>query len=93
MKIIDKLPKKIDAVVFDFDGVFTNNAVYLSEKGIEIVRCDRSDDSAFHITSTQSKCTGQATCCYRYPVWDYRGRKACGPRVCPVRGSSPGISR
>ena len=43
MKIIDKLPKKIDAVVFDFDGVFTNNAVYLSEEGIEIVRCDRSD--------------------------------------------------
>ena len=32
MKIIDKLPKKIDAVVFDFDGVFTNNAVYLSEE-------------------------------------------------------------
>lgn len=39
---IDKLflPK---AILFDFDGVFTNNKVYVSELGIETVRCDRSD--------------------------------------------------
>ena len=43
MKIIDKLPKKIDAVVFDFDGVFTENRVYLSEDGKEMVCCNRSD--------------------------------------------------
>jgi YrbI family 3-deoxy-D-manno-octulosonate 8-phosphate phosphatase len=30
-------------IVFDFDGVFTDNKVYLSEEGIESVRCDRSD--------------------------------------------------
>ena len=37
------LPQTIEAVVFDFDGVMTDNAVYLSEDGKESVRCDRSD--------------------------------------------------
>jgi N-acylneuraminate cytidylyltransferase len=30
-------------VVFDFDGVVTDNAVWVSEDGTESVRCDRSD--------------------------------------------------
>jgi YrbI family 3-deoxy-D-manno-octulosonate 8-phosphate phosphatase len=30
-------------VVFDFDGVFTDNTVYVSQEGIESVRCWRSD--------------------------------------------------
>jgi len=32
-----------DGLVFDFDGVMTDNAVYISENGHESVRCDRSD--------------------------------------------------
>ncbi len=28
---------------FDFDGVFTDNAVYVSQDGTEMVRCSRSD--------------------------------------------------
>ncbi|MEA3493457.1 MAG: HAD hydrolase family protein [Candidatus Margulisiibacteriota bacterium] len=34
---------KIKFVVFDFDGVFTNNLVMVSEKGEESVVCNRSD--------------------------------------------------
>lgn len=30
-------------VVFDFDGVFTDNSVWTMENGIELVRCNRSD--------------------------------------------------
>lgn len=30
-------------VVFDFDGVFTDNKVYVDEMGRESVRCDRAD--------------------------------------------------
>jgi 3-deoxy-D-manno-octulosonate 8-phosphate phosphatase KdsC-like HAD superfamily phosphatase len=30
-------------VAFDFDGVFTDNAVYVSQDGTEAVRCVRSD--------------------------------------------------
>lgn len=33
----------IRLVIFDFDGVFTDNAVWISEQGIEMVRCNRSD--------------------------------------------------
>jgi 3-deoxy-D-manno-octulosonate 8-phosphate phosphatase (KDO 8-P phosphatase) len=33
----------IKYIFFDFDGVFTDNFVYISEKGIESVRCYRSD--------------------------------------------------
>lgn len=31
------------ALVFDFDGVFTDNAVWISDTGVESVRCDRGD--------------------------------------------------
>ena len=35
--------QKIKLVAFDFDGVFTNNLVYLLEDGREAVACNRSD--------------------------------------------------
>jgi YrbI family 3-deoxy-D-manno-octulosonate 8-phosphate phosphatase len=37
----------IDAFVFDFDGVLTNNLVSLNSKGEEFVSCSRSDGLAF----------------------------------------------
>lgn len=37
------LPQTVEAVIFDFDGVMTDNAVYLSEDGNESVRCNRGD--------------------------------------------------
>ncbi len=40
---IKELPNPLRAVVFDFDGVMTDNKVYVSEDGSETVRCDRSD--------------------------------------------------
>jgi YrbI family 3-deoxy-D-manno-octulosonate 8-phosphate phosphatase len=40
--IIQEIPR-IRLVVFDFDGVFTNNMVYVSEDGTEWVRCSRAD--------------------------------------------------
>jgi 3-deoxy-D-manno-octulosonate 8-phosphate phosphatase (KDO 8-P phosphatase) len=45
-KLSDKLIKALGAielVVFDFDGVFTDNMVWVSEDGTESVRCSRSD--------------------------------------------------
>ena len=38
-----KLPAVIDLVVFDFDGVFTDNRVLVSSDGKELVICDRRD--------------------------------------------------
>jgi 3-deoxy-D-manno-octulosonate 8-phosphate phosphatase (KDO 8-P phosphatase) len=33
----------VELVAFDFDGVFTDNMVYINEEGVESVRCWRSD--------------------------------------------------
>jgi len=36
----------VHTVIFDFDGVFTDNKIYVSETGGEMVRCDRADGLA-----------------------------------------------
>jgi len=49
------LPKKIPlletihTIVFDFDGVFTNNKVLVDQNGTEYVYCDRRDGLAFDL--------------------------------------------
>jgi len=44
-----RLGKKfqIDLLVFDFDGVLTDNTVYVADDGSEAVRCNRSDGLGF----------------------------------------------
>jgi len=39
----------IDAFVFDFDGVLTNNHVYVDQSGSEQVCCSRADGLAFDV--------------------------------------------
>jgi YrbI family 3-deoxy-D-manno-octulosonate 8-phosphate phosphatase len=39
----------VDAFIFDFDGVLTDNSVYLDEGGCEMVRCSRADGLAFDV--------------------------------------------
>ena len=44
MKSIEILtPLNTHLIVFDFDGVFTDNHVYVCENGLESVRCSRYD--------------------------------------------------
>ena len=38
-----KLFQNIELIIFDFDGVFTDNSVFIDQNGIESVRCSRSD--------------------------------------------------
>jgi 3-deoxy-D-manno-octulosonate 8-phosphate phosphatase (KDO 8-P phosphatase) len=40
---LEALLRRVRLVVFDFDGVFTDNTVYVSQDGTESVRCWRSD--------------------------------------------------
>lgn len=35
--------KRVDLIVFDFDGVFTDNRVWVDESGKEMVACHRGD--------------------------------------------------
>lgn len=46
---------KIHALVFDFDGVMTNNLVYINQEGKESVRCNRADGLAFDVLSKLKK--------------------------------------
>tara|TARA_B110000967_G_C18584979_1_gene411587 strand:+ start:16 stop:177 length:162 start_codon:yes stop_codon:yes gene_type:complete len=39
----------IDVFVFDFDGVLTNNLVYLDQNGKDSVVCSRGDGLAFAV--------------------------------------------
>jgi YrbI family 3-deoxy-D-manno-octulosonate 8-phosphate phosphatase len=72
--------REIHTIIFDFDGVFTDNKVYVAQDGQEFVRCDRADglgldflrryrdrkqpDLDFFIVSTE-----------RNPVVEVRARK------------------
>jgi len=38
-----ELLSSVRLIAFDFDGVFTDNTVYVNQDGIETVRCWRSD--------------------------------------------------
>lgn len=40
---------EIDAIVFDFDGVLTDNKVLVHQDGSESVFCDRADGLAFDV--------------------------------------------
>ena len=40
---------QLDALVFDFDGVLTNNKVHLDQSGIEWVSCSRADGLGFDV--------------------------------------------
>ena len=45
----------IDAFVFDFDGVLTNNLVQIDENGKESVSCSREDGLAFDVLKKLDK--------------------------------------
>lgn len=42
-RLISRLAKQIQMIVFDFDGVFTDNRVLVSQDGTEGVFCSRAD--------------------------------------------------
>jgi YrbI family 3-deoxy-D-manno-octulosonate 8-phosphate phosphatase len=55
MKINQFTLNNIDAFVFDFDGVLTNNLVHLDQDGKESVSCSRSDGLAFDVLRKLNK--------------------------------------
>ena len=46
---------QVDAFVFDFDGVLTNNLVHLNQDGKEWVSCSRADGLAFDLLRKLNK--------------------------------------
>lgn len=44
-----KFPEKIDLIVFDFDGVMTDNRVFVNQEGIESVAANRGDGMGINL--------------------------------------------
>lgn len=70
----------VHTIVFDFDGVFTDNKVYVSQSGEEFVRCDRSDGLAIDFLRRYRDRSPQALQFFivsteRNPVVEARARK------------------
>ncbi len=55
MKIKNIKLDDIDLFIFDFDGVLTDNKVYLDQKGNEFVSCNRSDGMGFVVLNKIKK--------------------------------------
>ncbi len=49
--------ENLDAIIFDFDGVLTDNRVYLDSNGAEFVSCNRGDGLAFDVLRVLDKPT------------------------------------
>lgn len=49
------LPEKVDLVVFDFDGVMTDDKVYVNQDGIEMVAANRRDGMGISLLSKAGK--------------------------------------
>jgi N-acylneuraminate cytidylyltransferase len=43
VRMLEHLPRRVNAIIFDFDGVFTDNRVIVHDNGSEAVLCNRSD--------------------------------------------------
>ena len=48
---------QIEIFIFDFDGVITNNLVYVDQEGKETVSCSRADGLAFDVLRKLNKTT------------------------------------
>ena len=49
--------ENIEVLIFDFDGVLTDNKVYLDQDGKELVSCSRADGLAFDVLHKLQKPT------------------------------------
>jgi N-acylneuraminate cytidylyltransferase len=71
---------KIDAFIFDFDGVLTNNLVQIDENGKESVSCSRADGLAFDVLRKLNK-SAYILSTEKSPVVSMRAKKLKIPAI------------
>ena len=47
--------EEVEGFIFDFDGVLTDNKVYLNQYGVESVACSRADGLGFDVLKKINK--------------------------------------
>ena len=82
----------IDALVFDFDGVLTNNLVHLDQNGNEFVSCSRADGLAFDVLRKLQKPT-YILSTEKNPVVTARANKLQIPVIQGVKDKTESIKR
>ena len=80
--------KDVHTIVFDFDGVLTDNKVWIDQDGTESVCCDRGDGLGFDLLRTFIKANNWALNCFilskeKNPVVSARAEKA-SDQLCSV---------
>jgi N-acylneuraminate cytidylyltransferase len=74
----------IDLFIFDFDGVLTDDSVYLNQNGVEHVKCSRSDGLAFDVLRILEKPV-YILSTEKNAVVSARSEKLQVPVICGVR--------
>jgi 3-deoxy-D-manno-octulosonate 8-phosphate phosphatase (KDO 8-P phosphatase) len=82
--------EKLEAIVFDFDGVLTDNKVYLDQDGKESVSCNRADGLAFDVLHKLQKPT-YILSTEKNPVVTARANKLKIPAVHGISNKVDGI--
>jgi 3-deoxy-D-manno-octulosonate 8-phosphate phosphatase (KDO 8-P phosphatase) len=80
----------LDALVFDFDGVLTNNKVHIDQDGKELVSCSRSDGLAFDVLRKLNK-PAYILSTEKNPVVSARAKKLKIPALQGISDKAQGI--
>lgn len=70
-----RLPEKVSLLVMDFDGVLTDDRVYIDENGTESVRCSRSDGYGITLLRDDARLPMMILSREVNPVVSARGKK------------------
>ena len=82
----------IDAFIFDFDGVLTNNLVQMDENGRESVSCSRADGLAFDVLKKLGK-PAYILSTEKNPVVAARAKKLMIPAIQGVTNKMEAIKK
>ena len=84
--------ENIEAIVFDFDGVLTDNKVYLDQDGKESVSCSRADGLAFDVLRKLNK-TAYILSTEKNPVVTARAEKLKIPAIQGIKNKVDGVEQ
>jgi 3-deoxy-D-manno-octulosonate 8-phosphate phosphatase (KDO 8-P phosphatase) len=83
--------ENLDAIIFDFDGVLTDNQVYIDQNGAELVSCSRSDGLAFDVLRILGKPT-YILSTEKNPVVSKRSQKLKIPVIQGIKDKAKALS-
>ena len=82
--------QNIEAIVFDFDGVLTDNKVFVDQEGNESVSCSRADGLAFDVLYKLKKPT-YILSTEKNPVVTARAKKLKIPAIQCIKNKVDGL--